>query len=189
MHYLSNSSGLYFYSAVIQGNMALLALIGVFIVFKLQKIANDLDRLNSRIIEFVAIYVDLTSLFGKTTSLPMDQEVETLPLILNRLITDKNQSILVHNQVNDIQRSKKYLQLYEKRKFLNGMKLKIRQRMKVPFLWTLSVIVISLIFISLSHALHNYSEILELICMVCTILINVYALNLNTEFIWLTLQE
>jgi hypothetical protein len=189
MHFLSDSTGLYFYSAVFQGNMALLALIGVFIVFKLQKIANDLDRLNSRIIEFVAIYVDLTSLFGKTTSLPMDQEVETLPLILERLIKDKNQSILVRNQINDIKRSNKYLQFYEKRKFLNGIKSKIRQRMKIPFLWTLAVIVISLIFISLSHSLHNYNKILELVCMGCTILINIYALNLNAEFIWLTLQE
>lgn len=53
MCYIGDSTGLYFYSAVFQGNMALLAFVGVFVVFRLQALSNHLLNLDSRIMDYV----------------------------------------------------------------------------------------------------------------------------------------
>lgn len=46
-NFFSDSTGLYFYSAVFQGNMALLALLGVFIVLRFQRFESIRDDVDS----------------------------------------------------------------------------------------------------------------------------------------------
>ena len=47
------TTGLYFFSAVFQGNMALLALVGVLIVFKIQQLNSSISQINDLIIRFI----------------------------------------------------------------------------------------------------------------------------------------
>jgi hypothetical protein len=53
---IGENTGLYLYSAILQANMALLALLGVFIIFRLERIDDFLQRIDDRIIEFIGTF-------------------------------------------------------------------------------------------------------------------------------------
>lgn len=50
---LGENTGLYLYSAILQANMALLALLGVFVIFRLERVANALKNLDEMIFEYI----------------------------------------------------------------------------------------------------------------------------------------
>ena len=47
MNFFSDSSSLYLYSALLQANAAIIALIGVFFIYKFQALQNDIDSIRS----------------------------------------------------------------------------------------------------------------------------------------------
>jgi hypothetical protein len=54
---LGEYTGLYFYSSVFQGNMALLALVGVFAIYKLQQIHNNIAEIKKFVIQYILSFV------------------------------------------------------------------------------------------------------------------------------------
>lgn len=180
--------GLYFYSAVFQGNMALLALVGVFTVFRIQIIENRLLGLENQLSEFIRDYVhrfmdgeERYLDFSNIDSLKMEVENLQFKYPKQQTFTDFAKHLL---KLPYYQRG--FDQLTRFREALIG----VRRGVTLPFVSSVGVIVLSLVMLPLSHSIHLHSiYLIEMSLIGITVMLNLIALFLNARFVFSTLSS
>ena len=153
MDIFGESTGLYFYSAVFQGNMALLALVGVFAVFRLQQYQSVLDRFDTIVASFVRdvfltrnqvpfpfSYVDVSQLWDDVKTVATRQKVQ-----------GPSDSIYNMNAIidtaGDLNRSDKFQEMRPLRRQMVARRADIVSGFKSSVSVTLVVIVLSLVLL------------------------------------------
>ncbi|OGJ51555.1 hypothetical protein A2335_03720 [Candidatus Peregrinibacteria bacterium RIFOXYB2_FULL_32_7] len=81
---ISSSTSLYFYSAFLQGNAALIGLIAIFIVYKKQYLDSSFDRLEKIIINYIHKAIGITLNYGNIF------EIETYNINIYKDINNEN---------------------------------------------------------------------------------------------------
>ena len=175
------STGLYFFSAVFQGNMALLALIGVFVVFKIQQLNSLIIQLNDIMVKFVR---DNFSVRKGGLPIPflykIDEDVVEIFDALKNYIKDHHDA---KDTVQSLENNEHLNKLYNQGKSYSVQKNKFKTEMKLPIILTLFVIIVSLICLPFIHKIHYSWMLLEIYLITITILLNIVALFLNIKFI------
>ena len=190
---ISDTVGLYFFSAVFQGNMALIALSGVFTIFKVQQLNNEIQNIenivksyvrnsfsssydHSRLMQEPALnYKDISELPNKLEELYEKEKS-------NRSGIAKKAKEIKNDKENFIPRLKEYEELIQN-------KYAITSRMKKPFMLTLLVILLAIIFLPSVYFLHNNFILWEIISILTIIFINIWALIENSIFIFSVLKK
>ena len=184
MYYFSDSVGLYFYSAVFQGNMAILALIGVFVVFKLQQLSTQLQQKEVVITNYVQGRIGTVA----KVKIPISySDISNLEVQLKKLaegdgsvnyndtIRQRTQEILSEDDFKN--------RISEYESISNNLK-QIKISWKYPFLSILAVIILALIFLASAYWIHVCFPLVEIIIIYTTIIMNILALIINARFIF-----
>ncbi|MBN1352601.1 hypothetical protein JXJ21_24650 [candidate division KSB1 bacterium] len=175
------NTGLYFFSAVFQGNMALLALIGVFIVFKIQQLNSSISQINDLIIRFVK---DTLS-FGLQPGyyFPLKCEIiNGVPDIYTALSNIKENDPLFGKR-KKLEEDNGLKKIYEESKFLNAQKAICKARSKLPILWTIATICFSIVCLPMVNTIHSKIIFLEISLVLIGIILNTITLISNYSFI------
>jgi hypothetical protein len=206
--FFSDSTALYFYSAVFQGNMALIALAGIFAVYALQQNSqrsrNNDDKLQNYVhLQMVTgFFQDLLRpwdtdaeqlfrriLFYQTDGKITDGSVTTYDgKVLDETHPDINEYYKAVEKIKEFRNSSLYLNIISERSLVKNISKSIITDLRIPFLWTASVILLSLIWLPFANELHRHIQLLEAIPMVILIILDVIALILNARYVYLTLQ-
>jgi hypothetical protein len=187
-----DNTGFYFYSSVFQGNMALLALVGVFAVYKLQQLSHSVETNGKELVDYVRDRIGHRSLKLEVELRKSYSDVEGL---IVRIATLRGMDVastgvgdlddaLVMLRANPI-----YQLMCTRYTELLDIEKSVRTKMKTPFYWTLGVIIGSLVLLALTHAIHKNLACLEFVPLLLMTVANVWALNENTQYIFLILKR
>ncbi len=189
MSIFDNNTSLYFYSAVFQGNMALLALIGVFVVYKLQILSNVLLRKDDQIISLIEEFCKKS--IGSVPDFLWDilrspDEFETK---VKEKLGDPEYKVNFRPYLQTLIKNPELNNHLEDRRQIIRIQEKIVTEMKLPFSVVLAVIIVSLVLLPMSLKLHCQFPMSELFAVIGTVILNIIALTLNTKFVFKTLRE
>ncbi len=181
--------GLYFFSAVFQGNMALLALAGVFAVYRIQSLDGQIETQTSRLFEYVAhrsLHLDSrevqTQMSGVFTASLLHERLETWKTNTDKNFFADNLRTLAMSVFNEKARDFDSVQsLVSNRRSTIG-------QMRLPFLLTLVTIVVSLLGLCFAHPLHNSHRGMEATGIFLTVLLQLVSLFATTRFIFLAIR-
>ena len=169
--------GLYFYSAVFQGNMALLALVGVFLVFRLQVIDQSLQNVVTGIKNLIPPFIGV----GNNA----EQIVETIQsyddvydYLKKWIQCDVNNPKEKHffTTAYSILRNSNLLSLILNGWMLTELRLITTKMFLSPSKWVGVVILYSLLLLPCATMLHGLSKSIELLLIIVLVIIQVYAL-------------
>lgn len=180
--------GLYFYSAVFQGNMALIALLGVFVVFKRQELTSEIQGRDNAIVTFCQNYLDLV--LSESKHVPITySNVDTLPNDLIEMSKNQNLNETIRDRAKALHDHPEFTARISERKVLIEKRSGIVTLMASPFIWILSIIVASLVLLPIVHSIHTKTPLLELLLIGTTIIINFWALVVTKRFVWKMLKD
>lgn len=159
---------LYFHSAVFQGDMALLAFVGVFVVFKLQQISSDLQTQFKNIDTFVRQYMSFQG-----TAIPVNfHDIASLKTEIDRIVESGLQNnVYAQGKAKDLKGDERYprsIQVYERTE---------QGRKKIIRVFWCPVALLSLAILGSLVALSLYDSVKSCYCAVIGVFI---ALNLAT---------
>jgi hypothetical protein len=180
--------GLYFYSAVFQGNMALLALLGVFVVLKRQELTSELQGKDNAIVSFVQNYLDLFSSLPKRVAINYPN-VDTIPSVLFNMSNDNTVNDTIRARAKVLYNDSNFNARFAERKELIDKRAKVVVLMAPAFIWILYVIIVSLVLLPFVHSIHTKTSWLELLLIVATITSNIWALIVTKRFVWRILSD
>lgn len=180
--------GLYFFSAVFQGNMALLGLLGVFVVFKRQEITYALQEKDNVIITYLHKFLELDWDHVKPVAFQYPN-IEAIPERLIEESRNKTRGESLCYKFNKLSEDKNFQERFKERKELVNKRSKILNLMVPPFFWILSVIFASLVLLPLIYLIHSKWPWLELVLIAVTIIGNVWALVETKRFVWKMLKD
>ena len=134
MNILNEYVSLYFFSAVFQGNMALLAILGVFVVFKRQELTAEILAKERIIFQLIQDFFLMRLRDG--VPVPMTYaHVTELPDVLRKTAEETNPRPEVQTIAKEIlQRADFNARLDEYQQLLNR-RSKLASHMRVPFIW------------------------------------------------------
>ena len=180
--------GLYFFSAVFQGNMALLAIVGVFAVFKYQSLQNTLQSIEGRLTDFVHDYIKH---FIPGEQLYLDYStLQSLTSSLDTLAKKYPSQADVADYVRHLDKLPFYSRSLVQRAQVVAMITDISKSVRKPLIATLTVVIISLGLLPISQSIHATDPfILEEGIIIAVVLINLYALFQNTMFVFDVLRQ
>lgn len=180
--------GLYFYSTIFQGNMALLGLLGVFVVFKRQELTSELQGKENAIVTFVQNYLDLMMHNGTHIALSY-KDVPSLHKVIRDISEDKGYAGPFASRAKALYDDPNMLSRLAEREDLLQRRSRIFRTMIKPFVFILSVIVVSLILLPFAYSIHNYIPNLEIYPILLLILLNIYALFISSRFVVNALRD
>lgn len=184
MNYLNDSVSLYFYSAVFQGNMAVLALIGVFVVFRLQQLANQLQSKEIVILNYIQGRFDTIRQGGVPINYDKVTDIiNELEMIANNA-TGVAYGDHIQQRAKEISEEEGLLRRLEEYSSLSDEILGIKRKWKFPFILILCVILLALIFLAIAFWVHTNYPFYEMLLIAFTILLNIFALVYNAKFIF-----
>jgi hypothetical protein len=184
---------IYFFSAVFQGNMALLGLTGLFIFFKIQQIQDKVRKAKE----------ELSSLFWKTAQTHLKTLIYGLPIDFDNTSVDFwfEKIFTLAAGGRDIQPDVRNwaCALTEELSFIghrtalliraeNEMNA-VRKQMNSPFILTMAVIVLSLIMLPMSHFYYVNSLYFLKLAVCSTLIFNIMAIYYNARFILSVLRN
>jgi hypothetical protein len=182
--FFDNNTGLYFYSAVLQANTALIAFAAVFAVFRFQTIVNSIQAKDA------AIAILIENYFARK---PMDvpEEIrkhfthfQTLQLALADLLADPNYKPEYRSWVFSLEKHEDLRVLLQERSELVSDQLRLNSQFVWPLISVLIVIVLSLCLLPLATIIHVAVTSWEAVPIAATVLLNVWALALNSRFVF-----
>ena len=179
--------GLYFYSAVLQANIALLALLGVFVVFKRQEIMTQLQGLESALISFVQNYLDYSQVSGKHIALNYS-DVAHLKSVVEEMANDKGGPLNVKTQAMALTSKPEFHSRFQERQAILDKHSKVFPMLKLPFISILVVVLLSLLLLPFAQFIHENFRPFELYIILFVVVANIFALVVTTRFVWRTLQ-
>jgi len=153
------------FSSLVQSLAALVALLGVVVIFKLQTISNREDR----ILEEMSQNYSPLAYFVGVTAVQEITSIEELLLKVNK-ITDNNTGEQGDYHINVLRTIKNKLEHFRE------IKLFIHDFMIKFSVYTFAVIILNLIFLSISHLIYQYNLGLPVIFSV--IILTAYSLFL-----------
>lgn len=180
--------GLYFYSAVFQGNMALLAFLGVFVVFKRQELMSELQGKDASIITFVQNYFDLTLPAGKHIAISY-RSIEDLPDVILKMSEKGKYDSSIQSRAKALHGDPNFNARYDERNQIIIKRRDVLNYLINPFVWILSIVIASLIILPIIHSIHTNLPYIELLLIVLTIIANVIALFVTKYYVWKVLKD
>jgi hypothetical protein len=182
----SDSTSLYFYSAVFQGNMALLAIIGVFVVFKIQQMTSNLIEKDKIILDYIQNSFKGMIQEGKhLPEIPINyKDIGTLKTALNNIVSGSKFNDSIKSRTKELLNDSELNKRFEERKIIQVERIEVINRMKFPFIMILIVIIFSLIFLPLSNTVHHSFSRFEFYPICVLIIINIISLILNAKYIF-----
>jgi hypothetical protein len=179
---LDQYTGLYFFSALFQGDIAFLALSGVFIVYRLQLLSQEISSKDSEL--------------AKLISRPFEQRIQTVPEPVISALEDIRHVI---DRLNDY-----YKTLDEKAYWRNipyslaadrQIQFRVQQRNKLddkrafiskeagyPVAWMVFIVLVTLIALPIASLIHGAGVLIECIVLGAVVLLNAYAIVINAKF-------
>src|SRR3989344_6728603 len=134
------------FSSLVQSLAALVALLGVMVIFKLQTISNKEDKILE---EMSQNYSSLAYLIG-VTAVQEITSIEELLLKINK-ITDQNVNEQSDFRINILRTIKNKLKHFREIKiFIHNFMIKFS-------IYTFAVIILNLIFLFISHLIYQYN--------------------------------
>jgi hypothetical protein len=180
--------GLYFFSAVFQGNMALLALLGVFVVFKRQVITSELQGKDNAIIAMVQNYLDKALVAGHHVAMSYESVAE-LPAILKSMSEGKGYPPNVQAKAKPLNDDPNFKARFAERQSLIDKRKNVLNLMAPPFAWILGIIIFSLLIMPFAHSIHAKLSCVELPVIIATVVGNIWALAVAKKFVWKMLSD
>ncbi len=168
--------------------MALLALVGVFAIYKLQDNNNSLQEIKHSLISYLHFYkLNLDDLYNN-----IDNLIETISSIASNPFDINNPYTSEHRKWEAIKRLNDTNKEYQEMKLLHISLRKTNTaliyEMKSPFYWTLGIIIASIVLLPLASIIHECFNYYEIIPMVLVISFNIFALMKNKKFIFMVLK-
>jgi len=188
----TDSTSLYFYSAVFQGNMALLALVGVFVIFKLQQISSAIQEKDKIIIEYIQNSFRVLVQEGKhLPSIPINyKDTGDLKNVLSNIIQGNRFNEDIRNKANELLNEDADLdQRFNERDNLQNSKKSVINRIIAPFIMTFFVITLSLILLPLSNTIHTSFTTYEVYPILILIILNIGSLSFTGIYIFSVLKK
>jgi hypothetical protein len=200
---LTNPSiSLYFYSAVFQGNMAILALSAVFVVFYLQELSGLIAKEEDLIISYVNDYIKnqctyphkTFSIYRKFVRAHANNILKLLKKYSIETSYDNKEKFQVFIKAcNELIIDRTLIKYHSDLKVIIRKKKKVIEKLETPFYWILSVLIISIFLLPLSYCIHNIRihniPFFVLILIIFVVYLNIRALYQTTKFIFNVLQE
>jgi len=174
---------LYFFSAVFQGNMSLLALVAVFLVYKLQHISSNIQTNAEAILSYAKNH------FAANPSIYNSLEIRIAshdPEIINEKIQYLSKEAINGNvkiSAKQLLDEPNFIDLFSTRKILLSNQSDYRKEFRKPFILQLAVIVLSLFGMVFIYPLHQNYPFIEIIFITITIGLNLITLFVNYKFI------
>lgn len=157
VYYLFGSVGdyvsLYFYSAVLQGNSALITLTAMFIIFKRQILDNRYIQIEKVITEYLSKSANVCVNYSDVLSLEKMSE----EMIKN--IDESSKKKIKENEESDVWKSR-----FDELKNINCQKKLLWDFAMPSFIGLFFILIISIIFLSLASYIHSF-RIVEIILL------------------------
>jgi hypothetical protein len=165
--FFGQSTGLYFYSSVFQGNMALLGVLAVFIVFRYQQIKNEINELRPLLDK-----MRRARLKAWEDAVLAENAKQSAQSISNL----KTNAEMVERQYEEAER---------RMSSLSGTRIVLFSGFWVPSCLTAFVIAVSLVLLVFSNGIHNCNSacLIEPVLFGVVISLNFVALYLSMMFI------
>jgi hypothetical protein len=189
MTIFDNYTSLYFYSAVFQGNAALIAFAAVFIVFKLQLLSQSTHSNQSSIESFARDQYAMNSSHVPEEIRSKFVDVEGLFPEMDRLISDPKYGPSNLHVTKSLRRNSTFIALIAEHKLLLSKRDDLISDIRAPFLQLLSVIILSLLILPLSTYVHSLGIYVEACLMIVVIVLNIVALVTNTRLVLKALKN
>lgn len=143
------------FSSLVQSLAALVALLGVVIIFKLQTISNREDR----VLEEMSQNYSSLAYFVGVTAVQEITSIEELLLKVNK-ITDNNTGEQGDYHINVLRTIKNKIEHFREVKlFIHNFMIKFS-------VYTFAIIILNLVFLSVSHLIYQYNLELPIIFLV-----------------------
>ena len=190
MNILGSNTGLYFYSAVFQGNMALLALVGVFVVFKLQIISGSLQMKDTEIMELIK------QSFLTHGGQPIPEEIrsgfrdmQSLRMTIQSNLDDPNYRPSYRYVVESVQANSSFKYMFAEREPIAERQRRLVHETGPPFISILVVIICSLVLLPFADFIHETLPHIELYLILMVVTTNIVALIWNGKFVFRVLKN
>jgi hypothetical protein len=189
MTLFDNYTSLYFYSAVFQGNAALLAFAAVFVVFKLQVLSQSLQSNETSIATFARDHFAMNSAQVFEPIRAKFTDVEAILPEIDKLLTDPAYGQTRHNIIQSLRSNTTFVALIGEHKIVKSKRSQLIAEVRKPFVQLLIVMIISLLLLPISNFVHSLGVWIEAGFIAFTILLNVVALVTNTMFVFRALKN
>jgi len=176
--------GLYFFSAVFQGNMALLALTGVFVIFRLQHIDSEIAETFQKMKRFL---VNRSSGNGEEmesrlrdvhTSAQLMQKLKELASLEPKTVADGP----IRGVAFEVDRRKELENLSSRSEKLLTLRGRTVEMMKSPFRLTGALCAGSIVALPAIHSIGTASQTAEMILIISTVIFQILALYKTSRF-------
>lgn len=91
----SSSTSLYFYSALLQGNAALIALVAVFLIYRKQYLDSSFDKIEKMLVNYLAKKVNVVLNYGSIFYFEVYSEAQWLGV--DESAKESAKSVMTHN--------------------------------------------------------------------------------------------
>jgi hypothetical protein len=194
INFINNENlSLYFYSAIFQGNMALLAFLGVFVVFKMQTIMNDKYNKETALVKFVQKYFEIgfgsvkdNSQWFLETGYPeiYYPDVKNLNELIKKLTYHQSFSLEMRSRITWLYHLPFYKNKLSDLEMLNQSNEYVRKGFKLSAYLLSFIIIIALILLIYSSCIHKVYPSYELYFLGSVALTNIVALIITVKFIF-----
>jgi hypothetical protein len=189
MNFFENNVSLYFYSAVLQANTALIAFAAVFVVFRLQQLSQNLQNKETEIIQLIDNHFVRRPMDTPEELKSQYMHIQTLEDALKRLIKDTDPEDRSRSWIMSLSENQSLARLFLERQHFVDRLVDLKRQFKWPMLSILFVILFSLCMLPLSNYMHSSMPCWEYLPILITILLNVWALMINTMFVFKTIKD
>jgi len=180
---IGDSTALYFYSAVFQGNMALVALTGVFVIYRLSVLSGMKRYISASIVGIVER--DLGEWIKQGTVPALYTAIESIKEELEKLGAEGKKW---SEKAKDLLSDRTFTALVKEYDELTEHENQIKRRMLLPLALTLAVVIVSLILLPLARVVHDGCACAELMMLAGTVVLNILALATSAWFIVVALR-
>ena len=173
-----------FFSAVFQGNMALLGVLGVFVVFRTQLLANELAKVEMDMITFINNYISqgFVNQSYKPDITFVQEDLPTIKEKLDQYSKDKNYRLVFQQRTGELLQDNHLMELHNKRDFFIVSKNNITKQFTFPLMLTVVVILLSLIILPVICYIDFYSSQIEILIIIFIALLNIFSLSQIVRF-------
>jgi hypothetical protein len=183
-------TGLYFFSALFQGDIAFLALSGVFVVYRLQIITQAMGTKETEIVELIS-----QPFKSQINQVPeeMIAAFQDIGNLFKHLDEYENKLVAINAHWKGIATSlandKKLQLLARQREELDRIRKLIVERTFKPFASMVAIVLVTLVGLPLATAIHSTGAISEASVFAVVVLLNAYAIVINARFSLQLLQN
>jgi len=184
--FFSESTGLYLYSALFQGNVALLGVLAVFVVFKSQEISATISAIDDRLFHEYESVIRLQA--GLMSDFPlgiadMSQLYDRLERLQAEYQPPHPQSSKFLTPVETLLKDGDLRRMFDSRMFLSRQRDHMLRRFRAPLLLIVVAITFPLVMTILAFNVYNSGPRIELTVSFCAILYEFLTITWSTIYV------